>query len=227
MTTTRGTERSSGSGETMGERLQKYLADSNISQAELARMAGVKQQTINYLINRRSTGSSYAIKIANALGINPVWLQEGCGNPHEPNALGAGSTASGGGWLPVLRADELEDFIARPTQHTATRVLATTLPVKKGAFAMEVEGAANEPEFREGDQVVVDRSVTPSPGDFVVAAFRGEYALRKYRVVEATDAGETFAVAALNPDYPLICSAKTRIDIVGTVVEHRRRLKAL
>lgn len=59
--------------DTYGARLAQALEHAKMSQAELARRTGVKQQNIAYLI-KRGRGSSYTGSFADQLGIPAAWL---------------------------------------------------------------------------------------------------------------------------------------------------------
>jgi transcriptional regulator with XRE-family HTH domain len=67
----------------MGERLKSRRKEVGLSQAALAKAAGVKQSTISYIENGRNKGSQYVAQIATALRLSPTWLATGKG-PKEP-----------------------------------------------------------------------------------------------------------------------------------------------
>lgn len=93
------------------------------------------------------------------------------------------------------------------------------------AFALRIKGDSNNPDFKEGDIVIIDPSITPIPGDMVVAKNGGEEAtFKKYRPRGTDDNGrEIFELVPLNDDYPTLRSDKDGpMQIIGTMVEHRR-----
>lgn len=98
------------------------------------------------------------------------------------------------------------------------------------AFALRIEGSSMEPEFREGDLIIIDPRVQPRPGDFVVAKLdRDEVAtFKKYRERGVDESGQpVFELVPLNPDYSiLVVNAQNPGKIIGTMVEHRRRRRA-
>lgn len=57
-----------------GHRLRKALADTGLSQSELARRVGVKQPTITRLINGGQGGSKHVARIAQELKVSPQYL---------------------------------------------------------------------------------------------------------------------------------------------------------
>ena len=91
-------------------------------------------------------------------------------------------------------------------------------------FALRIIGNSMEPEFREGDVIVVDPDVAPNPGDYVVARNHVEAAtFKKYRPRGVDDKGQPiFELVPLNDDYAVMRSDQEPIQIIGTMVEHTR-----
>jgi SOS-response transcriptional repressor LexA len=92
------------------------------------------------------------------------------------------------------------------------------------AFALKVRGNSMEPDFREGDTIIIDPDVRPHPGDFVVARNQAsEATFKKYRPRGFNDFGqEVIELVPLNVDYPTLRSDHSPIEIIGTLIEHRR-----
>ncbi len=84
-----------------------------------------------------------------------------------------------------------------------------------------------EPDFKEGDTVVIDPNIKPRPGSFVAAKNgREEATFKKYRPRSIDLLGnEVFELVPLNEDYPTMRSDEMPIEIIGTMVEHRRYFK--
>lgn len=110
--------------------------------------------------------------------------------------------------------------------------LVTDLDLSRAAFALRIKGLSmyspsSEESFNEGDLVVIDPSVEPLPGDFVVAK-NGDHeaTFKKYRPRGINEKGiVVFELVPLNADYPSIRSDYTQVQIIGTMVEHRRYRK--
>lgn len=110
--------------------------------------------------------------------------------------------------------------------------LLTDLDLSRSAFALRIKGLSmyspqSEESFNEGDLVVIDPSVEPLPGDFVVAK-NGDHeaTFKKYRPRGINEKGAVvFELVPLNPDYPSVRSDYTQVQIIGTMVEHRRYRK--
>ena len=99
-------------------------------------------------------------------------------------------------------------------------------------FAMIVRGRSMTPDFEAGDTVLFDPSISPQPGDFVVAAKADchvddpEATFKKYRPRGYDENGhEIFELVPLNEDFPTIYSDKTPCTIIGVLIEHRRRYR--
>ncbi len=68
---------------TFAERLKIAINKRELSQAEAARLCGIAQQSLNYIIANNLNSSKIAPKIASCLGINPEWLILGYGKFEE------------------------------------------------------------------------------------------------------------------------------------------------
>jgi SOS-response transcriptional repressor LexA len=99
----------------------------------------------------------------------------------------------------------------------------------RSAFALRVEGEAMLPDFRPGDIVIVDPDVAPNPGNIVVAklAHLPDVVLKKYRARGTDPDGSViFELVPLNDDYSTVTVNATHPGrIIGTVVEHHRKLR--
>lgn len=117
-------------------------------------------------------------------------------------------------------SEALEPFPAG----AAFEYLLTDLKLSENAFALEIEGRSMEPDFKEGDRIIVDPALRPQPGDFVVAKNgREEATFKKYRPRGVgADGREVFELVPLNDDYPTINSENEPARIIGVMVEHRR-----
>ncbi len=103
----------------------------------------------------------------------------------------------------------------------------TSVDVSPHTFAAHVVGDSMMDEFRDGDLIIIDTQVKPHPTDFVLAQNgNGEITFKKYRSRGLNEHGvEVFDLVPLNPDFPTIRSDREHVEIIGTVVEHRRMFK--
>jgi transcriptional regulator with XRE-family HTH domain len=195
----------------LGNRIRQVLAEKGMSQAELSRAVVVKQQTISYIcsVDSPASTSRYATKIAGALGVNPMWLQTGQGDKHDPVVR----IEYGGVELSLKRVPLLRSI--NDPSHSVS--LMTDAKVSDGAFALEIKDESMAPMFKPGDRVVIDLATQPEPGDFVLAKHAGQTLFRRYRC-RGTDA---FELAPMNADWSPVLADPTSASIVGVMVEHR------
>ncbi len=87
-------------------------------------------------------------------------------------------------------------------------------------FALRVKGDSMEPEFIEGDLIIVNPHIKPNHNDFVIVKnAEGEATLKQLKKY-----GATRVLHPLNPKYPDIeLSAKHQYVIVGKVVEKKKK----
>lgn len=94
-------------------------------------------------------------------------------------------------------------------------------------FSVVVAGKSMEPDFLDGDKLIIDADLTAKPGSFVVAQNgSNEATFKKFRVTGYDQFGrEEFELIPLNPDYPVISSKEHEITIIGVMVRHMRDYK--
>ncbi|WP_066018682.1 helix-turn-helix domain-containing protein [Endozoicomonas atrinae] len=78
---------------TLGDRLRRVRKERGLSQAALAEAVGSRQSSINDIESGRNKKSVYLVKIAHALNVDPVWLENGSGNVNgmSVNIVGQGA----------------------------------------------------------------------------------------------------------------------------------------
>jgi SOS-response transcriptional repressor LexA len=164
-------------------------------------------------------------KIASALGCSVADLfagAEGAANV-VPVALGSRR-------IPLIshvQAGCMTEIVDPYSVGDAADWLITDLDLSSAAFALEIKGESMLPEFSPGDRVIIDPSVIPDPGNYVVAKNGdNEATFKKYRPRGINERGDqVFELVPLNEDYPSLRSDVSHIQIIGTMVEHRRYRK--
>lgn len=66
---------------TIGSRINELLAERNMSQAELARRVGMRQSSMNSLVNGKSRSSRFIVSIARELGTTAAFLNGDTDDP--------------------------------------------------------------------------------------------------------------------------------------------------
>jgi SOS-response transcriptional repressor LexA len=203
----------------LGARIRQVLSEKGLTQSQLARLVGVKQQTISYICAPDSPASTsrYAPKIADVLGVNPTWLQSGEGGKYDPTVrIELDGVELSVCSVPFLRPDAITDHLSGKQTNNTTSLM-TDAAIGQRSFAIEIEGDSMRPLFRPGDRVVVDPDIRAEPGDFVLARVSGAITFRKYRA--RGDAA--FELAPMNDDWPVLHSDAANIEVLAVMVEHR------
>ena len=127
--------------------------------------------------------------------------------------------------VPLISYEQASTWTAESASAPFAQWEVTDQPLSQVAFALTIRGDSMSPELLDGDRVIVDPSVSPTPGKLVVAqAGNDEPTLRKYRLRGVDAEGRNiFELQPLNPDYPTLSSDRQTVLIIGTVVERRIR----
>ena len=81
------------------DRLRLAREKANLTQAQLAELVGMTQTTISDLERGKSSGTSFAARIANVCGVSALWLESGEGE--EDAGLVAGSLPQTADGIPL------------------------------------------------------------------------------------------------------------------------------
>lgn len=155
-------------------------------------------------------------KIAEAIGVSPGMFY--FDTPNE-------ATSIGGRLVPVLDSSNisawLDDSLDKKVLGKLSKIAANP-DISNKSFAYRIEATSMEPEFFEGDHVILDATIDPWPGAYVLARISNKVYFRKYAVIgRKSDGAVTFELFPLNSFYPRITS-DDKVRIVGTMVEHRK-----
>lgn len=228
---------------TLAERL-KYAMDvlppKKIKGVDLARAVGVKPPSVSDWLSGKSKTmeGENLLKAAKFLGVNANWLATGSGVPTENNKQNIKDEELSNILFRDLSLHKIPifDYVqaglwkevsydgATPLNYTYTDYLGA---VPEAIFSVIVQGNSMEPDFKEGDMLIVDTSITPKPGSFVIAQNGShEATFKKYRVLSHDEYGrDIFELIPLNNDYPTLSSKTHDIRIIGVVVRHMRDFK--
>lgn len=162
------------------ERLNFAMNQMGITQAELARRIGVKQQAIQYLCSNRAKGSRSTPKIAAILNVNSQWLADGEGtiqlNEDPRNGLDYAHKK-----IPILQPDQIKSLIKNQAKIQLNKNLTNFSDLKStqwiftdtsfgpNSYALKLKDQAMSPRFEEGTIVIVDPDKIPQNGNFIIA----------------------------------------------------------
>jgi len=124
-------------------------------------------------------------------------------------------------YVPIIswvQAGDWEDSNCQTNPGYAEEWLATTETKNHNSFALRVKGDSMEPEFNDGDVIVVDPGKIPENGSYIVAK-NGVDATFKQYVMD----GSSVFLKPLNSRYPIKDMTGIEFRIVGVVVEKRKK----
>lgn len=226
--------------ETINDRISERRQALKISKNELARRVGITHASVNkWESGLNQPKGRYLNDLAAALGVSVDWLltgkEEGTTGVAESPFPGYRNVEPAvipqGGRVPILSYVQAGNWREMCEQATAfdgsLEYVAAGVSVGSCAFGLWVRGNSMEPDFKEGDLLIVDPDEAPKAGDFVIAKNGSEEAtFKKYRSRGEYDDGRPrFELVPLNDDHETLSTDQTHIAIIGVVVEHRRILK--
>lgn len=204
---------------TLGENLKAIRKAKKMTQKELAQKSGVKQSVISDLEtgNAKSTGS--ILELANALGVTAEELKKGVvGELITTNIVPVQARMA-----PVLSWVQAGNFTNVESVDMSQVTEWFPLPDDcEKCFYLKVRGVSNEPDFVEGDYIVVDPTVYYSDmqsGDIIVVR-KDKDATFKKLVVESDG---TRYLKAINPNFhPNIIPIDEDCYFIGQVIDSLR-----
>ncbi|MFV7442361.1 LexA family protein [Acinetobacter pittii] len=204
---------------TLGENLKAIRKAKKMTQKELAQKSGVKQSVISDLEtgNAKSTGS--ILELANALGVTAEDLRKGVVGEIDATNV----TPIQARMAPVLSWVQAGNFTNVESVDMSQITEWFPLPDDcEQCFYLKVRGVSNEPDFIEGDYIVVDPTVYYSDmqsGDIIVVR-KDKDATFKKLVIESD--GSRF-LQAMNPNFhPNIIPIDEDCFFIGQVIDSMR-----
>ena len=188
------------------------------TQGRLSQLSGVDASAISrFEKGERGLNVEKLGMLAGAFGVGLDALIVSTSNvdlaPHDVRRIPVIDYVQAGKWAEVQMRLAEGDF-----QETS----ATSVECAPSSFKMRIRGDSMQPLFKEGDLVTIDQTVTPMPGDYVVAVDEtGDATFKKYRSLGVDAKGRNvFELVALNENYGPMRSDRQQIAIVGVMMEH-------
>lgn len=202
----------------LADRVKEKRLALGLTQAEAAEKAGIRQQSWASIEDGKTLKPRNIVGIASALKCDPAWLMNG--GAFMP--LAEVNTRK----IPLINYVQAGALATKPPIEAfdgSYEYVMTDMDLSEFCFALKIKGDSMEPDFKDGDVIIVDPEIEPTPGEFVVAKNgEDEATFKKYRPTFTDPNGcQQFELVPLNNDYPVINSAYQPVKIVGTMVEHR------
>ena len=204
----------------IGERIRARRLKLGWTVQKTATLAELSQSFVSRVESGKCRYSPDSLlKIAGALGISVAELHRGDSNVEfaapDTRSVPLLDSVQAGAWREVN--EKLMDGEIR-------EMVPVNLDYPPSTFAMRIEGDSMEPRFRQGDIIVVNPTISPRPGSYVVATEEtGEATFKQYRDVGLNEHGQkVFELVPMNPHYAAMRSDRHPLAIVGVVVEHRQ-----
>ncbi|MBF0095978.1 MAG: helix-turn-helix domain-containing protein [Magnetococcales bacterium] len=215
-----------------GERISAARKNAKFTQKELADRVGISQTAVHKLEKNRSKSSRRTVTIALVCGVDPIWLETGRGEVTLGGARPGMSAeelnhAVEGGELrrtplfarlPRISWEEAARLCADPAGSFYPASVETWLPIapktSDKAFALAVPDDSMEPEFSEGEVIVLDPLQKGKHNHFIVARMAGEGSLTFKQLMVV---GNKKFLKPLNQRYPLL-EVDEGMSVCGVVV---------
>ncbi|MBF0420865.1 MAG: helix-turn-helix domain-containing protein [Magnetococcales bacterium] len=215
---------------TLSERIKQARKHAGITQKELAMRVGISQTAIHKLEGGGSHSSRKTVAIALTCGVDPIWLDTGLGEMALPGASSyleetysdvnekgeRKNTARLIARVPLISWEALVKHGDEPVESFAPEVSAWVPVAPKGSdrcFALKVPDDSMEPDFGEGEVIVIDPLQKGGHNKFLVASESGNRPTFKQLVMH----GEQTYLKPLNSRYPLI-QVKNDLRVIGVLV---------
>ncbi|MEO5340529.1 MAG: helix-turn-helix domain-containing protein [Magnetococcus sp. MYC-9] len=217
---------------TLSERIQTARKQAKLTQKELADRVNISQTAVHKLECGRSKSSRRTVAIALACGVDPIWLDTGRG---EMSLIGATpgmnhaeftKAAEDGeiyrapifARLPLISWEDASRSCEEPADSFHPTTVEAWIPVAPRSsdrtYALRVPDDSMEPEFHEGEIIIVDPMLPGKHNQFLVARMEGDsLATFKQLIV----VGNRTYLKPLNSRYPLI-DIQGAIRVCGVVV---------
>jgi len=224
---------------TLAERLRyamEVLPPKKIKGVELARAVGVRPPSVSDWLSGKSKTmeGENLLKAAKFLSVNANWLATGNGTATDKNTKNNDEEIANILFknlninkVPLLDYKQITHWFENKNEkiklYTYTDYLGAD---PENIFSLIVQGDSMSPDFKDGDLLIVDSSINPKPGTYVIAQCNlDEVTFKKYRVLYQNECGEDiFELVSMNKDYPSLTSLDNRIRVIGVVVRFIRNL---
>ncbi|WP_048023898.1 LexA family protein [Raoultella ornithinolytica] len=202
----------------LAERVKQKRIELGLTQEQAAEKAGIRQQSWASIEDGKTKKPRNIVGISKALNCDPTWLMTG-GTFMPLSDVNSRKVPL----ISYVQAGALAEKNPIDAFDGSFEYIMTDTDMSEFTFALRIEGDSMEPDFKEGDIIIVDPELEPIPGEFVVAKNgENEATFKKYRPTFTDLTGrQHYELVPLNDDYPTINSSDRPLKIIGVMIEHR------
>ena len=199
-----------------GTKLRLLREESNMKQESLANLLGINRASISlYESDKRKPSHKILMKYAEIFNISIDYL---LGN--ENNARADKYE------VPVYRAVSCGNPFIADEDIIDFEEISPKLKTQGDHFGLRLKGQSMEPNFKEGDVVIVRKQSTVDSGDIAIVRVNGDEATMK--IVEKSPEGVTLIATNTNVFLPKFYNnheiETVPVEIIGKVIEQRRKI---
>lgn len=219
----------------VSDRISFLMKQKGLKQVDIINATKASKGTVSKWISGVNVPSSEHLnKLVKLLGTNADYLLLGKGNPNDQYITVPSITNVEK--LPVRKIRQvpvLNWVQAGAFTEIGDNAYDEFEPVfeddygSKNIYWLKIRGDSMKPTFNEGDLILIDANRTAMAGNFVIAKVcdDAEATFKKFKPCGFDDKGkEYFQLIALNDFYPPIDSRYKPFEVIGVVVEHKRKL---
>lgn len=128
--------------------------------------------------------------------------------------------------IPVYTQNQLVNFKETVLDENNEVIPTTLSKISDYSFSYKIEDKSMEPVFQIDDHIIIDPQKLPQTNDYVLALNgKTNVVLGKYVIGSHTSEQQpVFNIEVLNQNFPSYSSIENDLIILGTVVEHQRKL---
>lgn len=203
--------------ETLGDRIRLRRKSLQLTQKQLAQQVNVSHVAVSQWEKEETLPrGENLLRLSEALGCAPAFLIEGDGPVFSESAW------AGLHQIPLLAQRDVAQWLSDAASVRQDRLMHNDMALSQQSFAFRVEDQSMAPAILRDDVVIIDPSLSPQPGDSVLALQQQVVLLRTWRQRGSEEGVTQFELAPVNINFPELHSRRDNLKLIGTLVELRR-----
>ncbi|WP_058958301.1 helix-turn-helix domain-containing protein [Pantoea anthophila] len=203
--------------ETLGDRIRLRRKSLQLTQKQLAQQVNVSHVAVSQWEKEETLPrGENLLRLSEALGCAPAFLIEGDGPVFSESAW------AGLHQIPLLAQRDVAQWLSDAGSVRQDRLMHNDMALSQQSFALRVEDQSMAPAILRDDVVIIDPSLSPQPGDSVLALQQQVALLRTWRQRGSEEGVTQFELAPVNINFPELHSRRDNLKLIGTLVELRR-----